>query len=416
MTDTTAGTVRAVTPASARPMSMPTPTRPLDRGDSVGDPIERPVDVAAVLTDLVDHLDADRRTNIGFPSTFDLNIEPLLPLFTRVLNNVGDPFLESAFPANTKHLERQVLDWFANLLRAPARWWGVCTSGGTEGIEYGLLHARSRHKGGVVMHSAAAHYSVAKVAAKLAMPTAGINSHPSGQMDYGHLAMVVRAHRRRPVIVVATVGTTMTEAIDDVATIRTILADHRITRAYVHGDEALSGMHLAVLPPAQRPAFDLADGIDSISISAHKFLGCPFPAGVYLAAEPAAAGLRVDYIATADTTLAGSRSGHAPLLMWYAINTYGIDGLRHRADQARRTAAYAVDKLQAIGWPAWRYPHALTVVLDAPPTQIRTRWRLATSGPVSHLITMPGITVAQVDELVAEVEAHVMRTARGGRE
>lgn len=371
------------------------------------------VDTASVLAELRTHLDRDRQTNLGFPSTFAFDYTPLLPLFNYVLNNVGDPFQESAFPANTKHLERQVLAWFAALLRAPEAWWGVCTDGGTQGIEYGLLHARTRYPDGVVLHSAQAHYSVAKVAAKLAMPTAVINAHPDGQMDYHHLAKVVRTHRRRPIIVVAAIGTTMTEAIDDVATIRTILADNQVTRAYVHGDEALSGLHLAVSPPQQRPRFDLADGIDSLSISAHKFLGCPFPAGIYLTTQPSAAGSRVDYIATTDTTVTGSRSGHAPLLIWYALHTYGIEGLRHRAEQARRTAMYAVQRLHAIGWPAWRYPHALTVVLGTPPAEIRTRWRLATSGRLSHLITMPGITNAQIDMLAAEIEAHTNTAPEG---
>lgn len=401
--------------ANTTPQLAPTSPPFSPTGAETTNPVDLPAGpekVANVLAELRAHLATDRQTNLGFPSTFDLDFTPLLPFFNTVLNNVGDPFQTSAFPANTKHLERDVLHWFATLLRAPQAWWGVCTDGGTQGIEYGLLHARTRYPNAAVLYSAASHYSVAKLAAKLRMRTIVVDAHADGQLDHRHLARLVRSHRRRPIIVVATVGTTMTEAVDDVAVIRAILAEFHVRHSYVHADAALSGLPLALLPVTERPGFDLADGADSISISAHKFLGCPFPAGIYLTNHPSAAGSQVDYIATTDTTLPGSRSGHAPLLIWYAVNTYGISGLRHRAEQARKTAAYAVQKLTSVGWKAWRHPHAMTVVLDAPPQEIRQRWRLATSGGLSHLITMPGVSTGQVDLLAQEIAAHTDREGR----
>jgi histidine decarboxylase len=197
----------------------------------------------------------------------------------------------------------------------------------------------------------------------------------------------------------------MTEAVDQVSDIRAALADYAVTRAWIHADAALSGLPLALLPPGGRPSFDLADGTDSISISAHKFLGSPFPCGAYLSAHGSGGGSNVDYIATVDSTLAGSRSGHAPLLMWFAINTLGIDGLRARADEARRMAAHTVQRLQQIGWNAWRHPHAMTVLLDTPPAEIAAKWRLASSNGQSHIITLPGVTAAKIDALVAELAA-----------
>lgn len=75
--------------------------------------------VAKVLAELREHLDADAATNIGFPSTFAFDYTPVLPFFNDVLNNVGDPFTESAYPRHTKHLERDIVTWFADLLRGP---------------------------------------------------------------------------------------------------------------------------------------------------------------------------------------------------------------------------------------------------------------------------------------------------------
>jgi histidine decarboxylase len=235
--------------------------------------------VERILAELEHQLGTDAQTNIGFPATLDLDYGRLLPFFNTFLNNLGDPFVESAYPRHTKHLEREVLAWFAALLRAPASWWGVTTSGGTEGIEYGLVHARHRHPDVLVIHSAAAHYSVEKIARHLGLPAIPIRAGRKGELDLADLRDTIRTHRHRPLVIVATIGTTMTEAVDSIADIRAALHDYAVNRAWVHADAALSGLPLALLPPGSRPAFDLADGADSISISAHKFLGMPFPGG-----------------------------------------------------------------------------------------------------------------------------------------
>jgi histidine decarboxylase len=359
--------------------------------------------VAATLGALREQLTADRATNIGFPSTFDIDFTPLFPFFNNNLNNVGDPFAEAATPASTKHLEREVIGFFADLLRAPAEdRWGYVTTGGTEGTEYGLLLARTHYPDGIVYFSEAAHYSVPKLADKLRMPTITVRASEDGQLDQADLRAVLSLNRDKPAIVLATIGTTMTEAIDDVAAIRRTLSEMAIRKSYIHADAALSGLPLALLRPVTRAAFDLADGADSISVSGHKFLGSPFPCGVVLTRNSVRGriGRSVDYISSLDSTLGGSRSGHAPLVLWYAINTYGVEGLR----QSMQVAGYAVNRLQQIGWPVSRFEHAITVVLSAPPEPIRRKWRLATSKGLSHVVCVPGVTVEQIDGFVADLQ------------
>jgi hypothetical protein len=158
------------------------------------------VDVDRMLSDLERHLNTDAETNIGFSSTLDLDYGRLFPFFNKVLNNVGDPFVDSAYRRNTKHLEVQVLEWFAALLRAPQQWWGVTTSGGTEGIEYGLVHARHRYPDGIALHSSSAHYSAQKVARHLRLPTIALRSDQRGVLDLADLRDTIRAHRHRPLI------------------------------------------------------------------------------------------------------------------------------------------------------------------------------------------------------------------------
>jgi histidine decarboxylase len=370
-----------------------------------------PERIRARIAELHQRLLQTRPTNIGFPSAFDLDISPLWPLFNEVLNNVGDPYSSSAYPANSKAFERELVDVFADLLRAPeGDRWGYVTTGGTEGIEYGLLQARILYTDAVLYHSTAAHYSVPKLADKLCIPRVAVRASEDGGMDLRDLRAAARAHRRHPAIVVATIGTTMTEAVDDVTAIRHVLAQVPISRAYIHADAALAGLPLALLPSGHRPGFDLEDGADSVSISGHKFLGSPFPCGVVLTRRSATDRIRaaIDLLDTHDTTIGGSRSGHAPLVLWYALNHYGLDGLRRRASQARAVAAYAVDRLTGINWPAWRHPDAMTVVIGPPPMAVRARWAIPVAGDRSHIICVPGITPEQIDAF-----ANDLATARG---
>jgi histidine decarboxylase len=388
------------TPSPGSGVSVPGQRQPAD--GLIGPP-ER---IPPVLAALRARLDAARPTNIGFPSTLDLDITPLLPFFNDVLNNVGDPDVASVFPAHTKALEREVVDIIAGLLRAPKDdRWGYVTSGGSEGVEYGALLGRTLHPDAVIYFPRSAHPAIAKIAGKLRIPAVTVRSHHDERMDLRDLRVALRHHRQHAAIVVANIGATLTEAVDDVSEIRRALAEAPITRAYVHADAALSGLPLALLPPEPRIGFDLADGADSVSISGHKYLGSKMPCGIVVTRRSLKdrLGGPVELLGTPDTTIGGSRSGHAPLILWYALHRYGLDGLRDRARYARQLAEYTVGQLTGIGWPAWRHPHAMTVVLDPPPAAVTARWPIPTSGGRSHLICLPNITPTQIDALVHDL-------------
>jgi histidine decarboxylase len=361
------------------------------------------------LDALRDRLERVRPFNIGFPGATDFDYAELADLLTRhLLNNVGDPYVDGSGLNHAKAFEREVVGFCADLFRAPlGDRWGYVTTGGSEGNLYGLWLARSLYPDALAYVSDAAHRSVVKALELLGMEYVLVGSDWAGEMDYGDLADQVARHRHRPAVVVATAGTTMTEAVDDVREVSRVLRALAIRRRFVHVDAALSGIPLALLDPDGRPGFDFADGADSVAVSGHKFLGAPFPCGVVVvrASDRDRMTGPVRYTGSPDSTVTGSRSGHAALLLWYALRRYGREGLRTRAEQARGLAAYTHARLVELGWEAYRHPHAFTVVLRTPPDAVARTWVLATDGGWSHIVTMPGVTRERVDAFLADLAA-----------
>jgi histidine decarboxylase len=85
--------------------------------------------------------------------------EDLAPFLSMHTNNVGDPYTDSNCATHTKWLERNILSYFAKLWRAtpyrkenPESVWGyVLTMGSSEGNVYALLNARDYLSGKVLM-------------------------------------------------------------------------------------------------------------------------------------------------------------------------------------------------------------------------------------------------------------------------
>ena len=358
------------------------------------------------LDKLYSELAAANRDSLGYPAAKDFDYSALDRFLEFPINNIGDPFAQGTYRVQTREMEREVVEFFAREARAPQDdWWGYVTSGGTEGNLYGLYLARELLSDGIVYYSEATHYSVAKNLHFLGMRHITIRSQESGEIDYEDLLETIKIHRERPPIIFANIGTTMTEARDDVARIAAMLDRLAIRERYIHSDAALAGAYAAYLEP--RPAWDFADGADSVAISGHKFLGAPIPCGIVIARKHNVQRIArsIDYIGSLDTTISGSRSGFAPLMLWYRLRQLGVDGLRSRLGQSLERAAYLVTKLQGIGVAAWRNPNAITVVMPRVSAAIQEKWQLATAGAISHVLVLPNVSCEQLDALVADIAA-----------
>ena len=369
-----------------------------------------PAAAAARIAGLLTELERQASTFVGYPCSQDFDYAEILPLLRYSLNNVGDPFGESIYRENTFAFEREVIGFFQKHLRAPAgETWGYTTSGGTEGNLYGLYLARELYPDGVVYYSEHTHYSAAKIVRVLGARSIMIRGGDDGEIDYDDLRETLKIHRDVPPIILANIGTTMHGAVDDLGKIRALFKDLAITRSYIHADAALSGMILPWVADPQLFGFDA--GVDSISVSGHKFIGSPMPCGVALALRRHVdrVARSVEYVGCMDTTIAGSRNALSPLILWSALQRRGEAGFRQRAADCFALADYAIERFQAAGIHAWRHRNSITVVFPRPGAEVLARWQIAPSHDIAHIITLPHVTRAMIDAVVADVAGSLNR-------
>jgi len=365
--------------------------------------------VQARLDSLYHRLERLSAQFLGYPCNLAFDYTPLHRFLELCLNNVGDPFVASNFGINTHEIEREVIQFFARLTRADGDVWGYVTHGGTEGNMYGLYLARELYREGIVYYSQDTHYSVTKILKLINTPHIMIRSQDDGQIDYEDLRETLRIKRDVPAIVLANIGTTMKGAVDDVGRIRDLFKALALEDTYVHGDAALAGMILPFVEPAQPFGFDA--GLDSLSISGHKFIGSPIPCGVVLAKKQHVDRIAraVEYVGTLDTTLSGSRNGLTPLFLWYAITQRGTAGFKAMVAECFRVADYAIQRLKAEGLQAWRHAHSITVVLPRPSQALLERWQLAAQHDIAHLVIMPHVTCERIDRFMEDMKREAGR-------
>ncbi|HTX59156.1 MAG TPA: histidine decarboxylase [Verrucomicrobiae bacterium] len=351
--------------------------------------------------------------SLGYPSAKDFDYADLARFLAYPVNNIGDPFAEATYKVETREFEREVVAFFAELMRAPQDdWWGYVTNGGSEGNLYGLYLARELHPDGIVYYSEHTHYSVSKNLHFLGMRHIMIRAQENGEIDYEDLRETLKIHRDVPPIVFANIGTTMTEARDDVGKIVEIANSLALRERYVHADAALCGGYAAFLEP--RPSWDFEDGADSIAISGHKFLGAPIPCGVVVARRHNVQRIAhaIDYIGSLDTTISGSRNGITPVMLWKRIRELGPDGIRERIERSLANAAYLERRLNELGVKAWRNRNAITVVFPPLADEIRKKWQLATAGKIQHVLVLPNVTREQLDAFLEDVAASLAQEER----
>jgi histidine decarboxylase len=88
------------------------------------------------------------------------------------------------------------------------------------------------------------------------------------------------------------------------------------------------------------PQLTFKKPIGSISVSGHKWLGVPMPCGITITRRHYVMALSQDvaYLNSTDATIMGSRSGHAPIYMWYTLTKKGHEGMRKDVERCMHDA------------------------------------------------------------------------------
>jgi len=357
------------------------------------------------LDALYAHMEEAAKRECGYPCNLDFDYSELFRFLKFSLNNVGDPFESSHYQVNTHAIECEVLSFFAKLLHLEGPYSGYVTSGGTEGNLYGLNIANQMYPHGVIYYSDQTHYSIPKILRIIHSDSEKVASTPNGEIDYEALAAALHRNKDKPAIINANIGTTMKGAIDNVKTIKTLLNDAGIKEHYIHCDAALSGM---ILPFVDDPQpFTFQEGVQSISVSGHKFIGSPLPCGIALTQSRnfVKALPRISYVRSTDSTISSSRSGLTPLFLWYALQRHGLDGFKQMCAECLDNTQYAVNRLKAAGIEAWSNKNSITVVFPKPAEAIMQKWQLANDEEIAHIITVPSVSREMLREVTDDLIA-----------
>ncbi|AFY41767.1 histidine decarboxylase [Nostoc sp. PCC 7107] len=339
----------------------------------------------------------------GYPYNLSCDFTCINKFFSFLLNNAGDPYIEPNFGLHSRKFEQEVLSFFAQLYKIPENeFWGYVTAGGTEGNLYGILLAREIYPDGILYSSQDSHYSIAKAARLFGVQHQVINSQINGEISYEYLSQAIQQNSHKPVIISLNIGTTVKGAIDDLDKILEILKRHQIKDYYIHCDAALSGMILPFLDHA--PQINFQKPIDSVAISG-KFIGSPIPCGVVLTKKKWVEKVEtmIEYIGSKDTTILGSRNGHTPLILWYALKTKGYEGFAQEAKTCIQNAQYLFQQLQLREYPCMLNKFSNTVVFQKPNQVLIKKWQLATLDNFAHLIVMQNIDRQKIDTFVNEL-------------
>jgi histidine decarboxylase len=342
-----------------------------------------------------------RDLHAGYPYNLEYDYSPLLPFLEYTLNNLGDPYVDGNYGLHTREFEREVVRWFADLYQLDDEW-GYVTSCGTEGNLYGLFLARELLPDARLYFSEDTHYSVLKAARLFRMPYQMIPSRPNGEIEVDALDEAIGRQGGRPAIVNLNIGTTLKGAVDDVQAIVRVLLGRGLD-FHLHADAALGGL---IVPFTDvRSYLDFTrQPLGSIAVSGHKFIGSPVPCGVVLTrrANVKKVETAVEYIGSVDTTIMGSRNGLAALFLWHALMTRE-DQLAEEVGECLANARYLRDRLEEIGLRPLLNSNSTTVVFDRPPPEVCTRWQLACSGSLAHVVVMQNLRRSRLDALVSDV-------------
>jgi len=280
-------------------------------------------------------------------------------------------------PAATE-IEEVVMDWLRQMVGLSPQFTGVIQGFASEATLVALLCARERStdfgqtRSGlqaeerplVVYASEESNSSVWKAAMLAGFGKENLHLIPT---DENHALIPKQleiamqdddAAGKRPCAVVATTGTTNSTSLDPVADM-TMLA--RLWGAWVHVDAAMAGD--AMILPECRWMWQGIEGVDSIVLNPHKWLGVGSDLSAYFVRDPQhlvrTMSTNPAYLRTAqDSEVKNFRDWGIPLgrrfralKLWFLLREQGVAGLQARLRRDLQNAQWLKEQVDAA--PDW---------------------------------------------------------------
>lgn len=334
----------------------------------------------------------------------------------------------------------------------------------------------------VVFYSEDTHYSHIKATQAIDIPTfyqVGCEKYPSenplnpgkdwpaevpskdgplgpGSIDIDALAKLVDffTGKGHPVYIIMNYGSTFKGSYDNVEAVgerlipilkknnmyerEVVLEDGRREKRrgfWIHIDGAMGATYMPFLEMASKstsglrhdlepgPIFDFRlDFVASIVTSGHKWIGAPWPCGIYMTRnkyriQPPESTPSI--IQSPDTTFAGSRNAVTSALLWTYISTHSYEDqvkkVLHCLDVTRYTYAKLKELEKELGLDLWvghSHKYALTVHFRKPNEEIVFKYTLSNEQMLingkehraySHVYLMDHVTREKIDELIHDL-------------
>ena len=252
-------------------------------------------------------------------------------------------------------VEMVVVEWMRQMLGLPEGTEGVLVSGGSIGNLTGFAAARADLGHGVAYCSDQTHSSLPRDLREMGCPAGHVRileSDDGYRMSVARLKAAIaedKAAGRRPLLAIATAGSTNTGACDPLHEIADIC---RAENMWLHVDGAYGGP--AAVTEEGRKALAGLDRADSLTLDPHKWFFQPYDVGACFVMRPGALercfAMSPEYLKDVQATTGAVNFGNRSLeltrrsralKLWMSIRTYGAKKFRDAVQQGIENAKIA---------------------------------------------------------------------------